>query len=78
MTPSKIFGIIVRTFGLSLLIYAIWYLVYGIATIAGLPEDQPGYMIGYFLTGGVYLIIGLYLLRGAPFLIKFAYPPEKE
>ena len=78
MTASDIFGIVVRTFGLSLLIYAIWYLVYGIATIAGLPEGAPGYLVGYFLTGSVYLIIGLYLLRGAPLLMKFAYPSKKD
>ncbi len=75
MEPRDIFGIIIRTFGLSLFIYAIWYLVYGVATIAGLPEDAPGYLISYFITGGTYFVIGLYLLRGAPFLIRFAYPP---
>ena len=75
MEPRDIFGIIIRTFGLSLFIYAIWYLVYGVATIAGLPEDAPGYLISYFITGGTYFFIGLYLLRGAPFLIRFAYSP---
>ena len=74
MTPKDIFGIIVRTFGLSLLIYAIWYLAYGVATVAGLPEDEPGYMIGYFITGGIYLLIGGYLLRGAPLLVRYSYP----
>ena len=76
MKPRNIFGIIVRTFGLSLFIYAVWYLVYGLATLAGLPEDSPGHMIGCFVTGGVYLLIGLYLLRGAPLLINFSYPPS--
>lgn len=78
MTPRDIFGIVVRTFGLSLFIYAIWYLAYGVATVAGLPEEGPGYMIGYFITGGIYFIIGLYLLRGAPFLIRFSYPTAKN
>ena len=78
MEPRDIFGIIIRTFGLSLFIYAIWYLVYGVATIVGLPEDSPGYLISYFITGGTYFVIGLYLLRGAPFLIRFAYSPNTD
>ena len=74
MNPRDIFGIIIRTFGLSLFVYAIWFLAYGIATVAGLPEDVPGYKVGYFITGGVHFAIGLYLLRGAPGIIRFSYP----
>lgn len=76
MTPCDIFGIIVRTFGLSLVIYAIWYLVYGIATMAGLPEEAPGYGVAFFISGGTYLTMGSYLLRGAPGVIRFAYPKQ--
>ncbi len=76
MTPAKIFGIIIRVFGLSLLVYSIWYLTYGIATILGLPEQQEGYKIGYFLSGTLFLLLALYLLRGAPHIIKFSYPNE--
>ena len=62
-------------FGLSILIYVIKYLVYGATTIAWLPGVGPVNMSGYWTTGGIYLIVGLYLLRGAPLLIRFAYPP---
>jgi len=78
LKPEDIFGIIVRVCGLSILICAIWYLVYGIATLLGLPEDVPGYGTGYFISGVIFLIMGLYLLRGAPGLLRFAYPAIKK
>jgi hypothetical protein len=74
MKPSQVFGIVVRTFGLLFSLYGIWYLVYGVATTLGLPEDQPGYEESYYLSGIISLAAGLYLLRGAPFLMRFSYP----
>jgi hypothetical protein len=78
MKPSDMFGIVIRSFGLCLVLYAVWYLVYGVATSCGLPEDAPGYGISYYISGIVSLVLGLYLLRGATLLIKFAYPNEKS
>ena len=77
MSPTKVFGIIVRTVGLSLLVYAIWYIVYGVAAVLGM-QTSPDYKIGYFLSGFLFLIISIYFLRGAPVLLKFCYPAEKE
>ena len=74
MKPRDVFGIIVRTAGLSTLICGMWELVFGIATLAGMPGDQPGDCGGYFMTSVLFLSIGLYLLRGAPGLLRFAYP----
>lgn len=78
MTPRDLFGIVVRVFGLLLFLYAIWYLIYGVATIVGLPEENPEYKIAYFITGTACLLGGLYLLRGAPLLMRFAYPPKPQ
>lgn len=78
MKPRDVFGIIVRVFGLALAFYAIWYFIYGIATLAGMPEDEPGYLTAYFLSGGFCLVMGLYLLRGAPALIRFSYPGKEK
>jgi hypothetical protein len=77
MSPAKVFGIIVRTVGLFLLVYAIWYIIYGVAAVLGL-QTPPNYKIGYFLSGFVFLAISLYFLRGAQALLKFCYPAEKE
>ncbi len=73
MKPNDVFGIIVRVFGLSILIYGIWNLVFGVATTMGVQENEPGYGIEYFVSGFLFLILGLYLLRGAPHLLRYAY-----
>lgn len=78
MNPSQVFGIVIRVYGLTISSYAVWYLVYGIATSLGLPEDMPGDKIGYFISGSTFLALGLYFLRGAPGLVRFSYPTRKE
>ena len=78
MRPAQIFGIIVRVFGLSLLIYSVWYLVYGVATALGLPEQQSGFKAAYFISGVTFLLLSLYLLRGAPHILRFSYPEESK
>ncbi len=78
MKARDIFGIIVRTFGLSMTLYAAWYLIYGLATIAGLPEDAEGEMAAYFISGFFCLIVGLYLLKGAPLIMRFCYSERTD
>jgi hypothetical protein len=78
MKPSQVFGIIVRTFGLLLTVYSMWYLAYGIATTLGLPEDAPGYEESYYLSGLVCFFLGLYCLRGAPLIVRFSYPSVED
>jgi hypothetical protein len=78
MKPQDIFGIIVRTLGLSLLFYALWYLAYGLASVAGYEAGDASDLRAYFLTGGIQLFAGFYLLRGAPGLMNIAYPASRE
>ena len=78
MRPAQVFGIIVREFMLVLFIYSVWYLVYGIATLLGLPEQQSGFRVGYFLSGVTFLLLSLYLLQGAPHILRFSYPEENK
>lgn len=76
MRPVQVFGVVMRTFGLALLIYSLWYLLYGVATVFGLPEFRAGFKVGYFLSGSLFLVVSIYLLRGAPHLMKFCYPEK--
>ena len=78
MTPKDIFGIVVRSLGLPLLVYAFWYLAYGFAILAGMQEHGPGYRTGYFISGFLCLAISLYFLRGAPLLLRFSYPEKRR
>jgi len=45
------------------------------ATLFGLSGQQTGKAI-YFLSGITFLALSLYLLRGAPHIMKFSYPEE--
>jgi hypothetical protein len=78
MRPVEVFGIVVRVFGLLLLIYALWYLVYGISVLSGLSEEAGGYRISYFISGIMFLVLALYLLRGAPHILRFSYPENER
>ncbi|MEN3365595.1 MAG: hypothetical protein V7606_2869 [Burkholderiales bacterium] len=77
MRPVEVFGIVVRVFGLSLLVYALWYLVYGVSTVLGLGGQAGSYQVSYFISGFTFLILSLYLLRGAPHIVRFSYPEER-
>ena len=78
MRPAQVFGVIVRVFGLALFIYSVWYMVYGVATVLGLPEQHSGYKAGFFISGVTFLLLSLYLLRGAPHILRFSYPEEGQ
>ena len=78
MTPTKGFGVVVRSVGLMLLVYSVWYLLYGAATILGMEGTQTEWRTGYFVSGGFLLSVSLYLLRGARHLVRFCYPKENS
>lgn len=78
MQAVHIFGIIVRAAGLAMLVYALWNLAYGISTMLGWPPHRTGYEFAYFLTGGIFLVLALYFLRGAPQLLRFCYPVQND
>lgn len=39
------------------------------------PESSPRY---YLVAGLSHLLVGAYLIRGAPHLVRFAYPEEED
>lgn len=64
MTAREVFGIIVRTFGLIVIILGLQ----GFLTAASL--ESPSFALGAFLLE----LAGFALLRGAEKLVEFAYP----
>ncbi|MGB7480794.1 MAG: hypothetical protein WA924_10730 [Burkholderiaceae bacterium] len=74
MQAVQVFGIIVRAAGLAMLVYALWNLAFGVVAVLGWPPRRTGLEYGYFLTGGIFLVLALYFLRGAPQLLRFCYP----
>ena len=74
MTPRQCFGVILRVFGLLMLGVSALYL-YSTAYAFFYPSvphnsTPANYLAAFVLT----LAAGLYLLRGAPHLLRFAYP----
>lgn len=66
-----------RIIGALLLIYGLQYLLDALLFYLGYftyPDSTTGY---YLISGLTYVFIGLYLLRGAPLLVRFSYPEEE-
>ena len=75
MTPRDYFGIIVRTVGLFLCLVGIYYFLFGLLRFRG--------TFSYLATttlfqSGFSICVGLYLLRGAPALLRFTYPKPND
>jgi hypothetical protein len=73
MKPSDIFGIVVRTVGLIMLLAGLWTIGYALLILLG---GGPGGTAGLLITGVPELLVGLWLLRGAKPLVQFAFPEE--
>jgi len=79
MKPSDMFAVVVRAFGLWLVLWSLWSLIGAIANLRGfLAEIQRDEMRASFLFAVAGGIAGLYLLRGAPGLIKFSFPDTSD
>jgi hypothetical protein len=76
MTPRECFGIAIRTIGILLLFASVMYLYSALALLlfSGMPRNYP--LVSYLGASAVVFIVGIYFLRGAPRLVRFAYPSE--
>ena len=66
MKPSEVFGVVVRSVGLMVIVANVVGLITSIA--------QPGVL---FIVVPM-LLLGIWLLRGAPAIVQFAYPDRKN
>jgi hypothetical protein len=76
MRPPEAFGIILRILGLFMMVYCLWSLFLGIAIYSSSEVADLG-MVWSFIIPIVGIPLGLYLLRGAPHVLRFSYPSEK-
>ena len=78
MTAWQCFGVVLRTFGLILLLCGVYYLftaAYTAIVSYSRPHSPPG---TYAVYGIAYCLVSLYFLRGAPGLAGFCYPQLSE
>lgn len=80
MKARDIFGIVVRILGLLLVLWAAWYLAFGVAFVLRALHDtgHESDMGAYFTTGIPGFIVGLMLLRFGRQVVRFSYPSDKE
>jgi hypothetical protein len=79
MKPGQVFGIIIRTVGLLLFILSWLYVLSGVIVIL-IPDFKPNLQPSshYFLSAAAWMVISLYLIRGAPHIVRFAYPDDSN
>jgi len=79
MKPSDILGICVRVLGLFGFLGGVGYALGAVCmALWGQSQHQGFYSGQYLLCGIVFGAVGLYFLRGAPHLVRFAYRDEKK
>jgi hypothetical protein len=78
MRVEEWFALAVRVIGVLIFLYGAGYLLDSLLFRLGYfnyPESSPAY---YVVAGISYGIVGLYLMRGASHLVRFAYPVDEE
>ena len=73
MQAQELFGVVVRTLGLVIALYGVWYLTFAIGRV--LRAVSPGkYPVrDHFIGGSLFLLIGGSLLIGADAIVRIAY-----
>jgi|GEM_PF-5163456 hypothetical protein len=76
MTPKDIFGVLVRLVGLLLLLYGIKTLVlfFQVESAVEAVGDGSGAKLALLAIALLALVIGAYLLGGAPSVMSYSYP----
>ena len=73
MRPAELFGVVVRTIGLLLVLSSFWMLLFG---LLGLVLGGPGEVVGLLFYGLPVFLLGIWLLCGAKSLVRIAYPDD--
>ena len=77
MNAKDVFGLVLRVLGV---IGVLWGCSYLMSVVYYLMGTHPeGYTIYHYLVAGIVIIaLGLYFLRGAPHIVRFAYPDREK
>jgi hypothetical protein len=78
MRVEEWFALALRVVGVVVLVYGVGYLLDSLLFHLGYfhySESSAGY---YVIAGAAFVFGGLGLIRGAPYLVRFAYPIEDD
>ena len=74
MKPHETFGLALRVIGVLTVAYGARYVVDFALGLLGYFSLQRTSYAYYLIMGFAYLCVGLYFLRGAALIVRFAYP----
>ena len=77
MKSKNYFSLALRIIGLLTLAHGLRDLVDFGLILLGYTSTRSSFAY-YLILGLLYSVVGLYLLRGAPFVVNFAYPRNRE
>lgn len=75
MKPSELFGVVIRTIGLLLLMSAVSQIIWAMVNMIG---GGPGNAAVMLLIGIPCFLVGSWFLRGAPILVSYAYKTDRS
>jgi hypothetical protein len=78
MTSKELFVAGARLLGLWQLLCVIDYAVGAFNLSVGFYVDRSISVQSYYTCGSTHLLTGLYLLGGAPYIVRFFYPPVSD
>ena len=78
MNAKGYFALALRILGAVFTARGLWYLADSLLGPLGYFGTVRTSFAYYFIIGLTHCVVGLYLLRGAPFLVRFAYPPQDD
>jgi hypothetical protein len=76
MTSKDWFAVAVRIIGLIVIIEALRYIASAVIVLARHPAGVAATVFDFSIPGVSGLVVGLYLLRGAPHVMRFAFPSK--
>jgi len=78
MNAKEFFGAALRIIGVIVAGQGLLHVINsGLGVLGYFTTQRTAYSF-YLITGLMELVAGLYLLRGAPPVMRFAYPPDAE
>lgn len=76
MKPVECFGLIIRTLGLIFFMGGLYFFASSLVVVITPNLPHRSTPASYAIYGCVLVALSLYFLRGAPVLVRFAYPNE--
>src|SRR5947199_10317327 len=74
MKPHETFALALRIIGVLIVAYGARYVIdFGLGLLGYFSLQRTSYAY-YLIIGFAYLCVGLYFLRGAGLIVRFAYP----